>query len=133
MNGRVLGIKINDVFVPCETACDISVDGERIATSSSENGNWRTSIAGYRSWKASVNGQFEIDNSVAGALGLIQAIKDGVNIEIIMTLRITSTQSLLIGGTAGTTNVSISAQSTGLATWSGTFEGVGELDLDYTV
>lgn len=105
MNGRLLGIKIGTSFVPCETACDISIDSERIATSSSENGNWRTSIAGYRSWKATVNGKFEITSDEADALALIQAIIDGVNVELVMTLRVTSTQSLLIGGTAGTTNV----------------------------
>lgn len=132
MNGRVLGIKINGVFVPCETNCDISIDGERIATSSAENGNWRSSIAGYRSWKATVNGKFEIDDNASSALALIQAIIDGVDVELIMTLRITSTQSLLIGGMAGTTNVSISAPSTGESTWSGSFDGVGQLDLDYS-
>ena len=133
MNGRIIGIKINDEFVPCETSCDISFDGERILTSSAENGNWRKSKAGYRSWKASVNGRFEINASPAAALGLMQAIKDGVDVELIMTLRITSTQSLLIGGTAGTTSVNISAASTGQATWSGSFDGVGEPSLDYTV
>lgn len=134
MNGRILGIKIGDTFVPCEMSCDISIDGERIATSSKENGNWRNSIAGYRSWKASVNGKFELNSaeaSEAGSLGLIQAIIDGVNVELVMTLRIDSTQSLLIGGIAGTTNISISAGSTGEATWSGNFDGVGLLDLDY--
>lgn len=133
MNGRVLGIKIGTSFVPCETNCDISVDGERINTSSKANGNWRTSIAGYRSWKATVNGKFEITANEADALELIQAIIDGVDVELVMSLRVTSTQSLLIGGTAGTTNVTISAPSNGEATWSGSFEGVGLLDFNYTV
>lgn len=136
MNGRILGIKIGNTFVPCEMSCDISIDGERIATSSKENGNWRNSIAGYRSWKASVNGKFELNSaeaSEAGSLGLIQAIIDGVNVELVMTLRIDSTQSLLIGGIAGTTNISISGASTGDATWSGAFDGVGLLDLDYNL
>lgn len=134
MNGRILGIKIGETFVPCEMSCDISIDGERIATSSKENGNWRNSIAGYRSWKASVNGKFQLDESEgseAGSLGLIQAIIDGVNVELVMTLRIDITQSLLIGGIAGTTNITISGASTGDATWTGTFDGVGLLDLDY--
>ena len=133
MNGRILGIKIGSTFVPCEMSCDISVDGERIATSSSDNGNWRTSIAGYRSWKVTVNGKFEITANEADALKLIEAIINGVNVSIVMSLRVTSTKSLLIGGTAGTTNVAISAPSSGEATWSGSFDGVGALSLTYTV
>lgn len=133
MNGRILGIKIGSTFVPCETNCDISIDGERINTSSKANGNWRTSIAGYRSWKVTVNGKFEITASEADALMLIQAIINGTNVSIAMSLRVTSSQTLLIGGTAGTTNVTISAPSTGDATWSGSFDGVGVLSLTYTV
>lgn len=97
MNGRIIGLKIDDEFVPCETACDISFDGERISIASKENGNWRKSIPGYRSWKATVNGKFEIDASPAGAIALMQAITNGTDVYVIMTLRITSTQTLIIG------------------------------------
>lgn len=131
MNGRIIGIKVDGIFVPCETSCDISFDGERISTSSSENGNWRASIAGYRSWKASVNGNFEIDTSPGGALALMQSIINGTDVQLIMTLRITTTQVLIIGGWAGTTNVTINAPSVGLATWSGSFDGVGAPSLNY--
>lgn len=132
MNGRIIGIKVDGEFVPCETGCDFSVDGERIATSSKENGSWRNSIAGYRSWKVGVNGNLVINGSPAGAMLLTRAIILGTNVQLIMTMRITNAEIMTITGTVGTTNITINAPSVGLATWSGSFEGVGAFTLDYS-
>lgn len=132
MNGRIIGIKIGGEFVPCETSCDFSIDGERISVASKENGSWRKSIAGYRSWRVGVTGNLVINNNPAGAMALITAIMNGVNVQLIMTMRITNAEVMTITGNAGTTNVTINAPSTGVATWSGSFDGVGEFTLAYS-
>lgn len=132
MNGRIIGISIDGEFVPCETGCSISIDGEMIPTSSHENGNWRQSIAGYRSWKVSVNGNLEINSSPAGTMELIKAIKNGSVLELIMTMRVSNAQVFVAQGRARATNITIDAPSSGAATWSGSFDGQGELGLTYT-
>lgn len=133
MNGRIIGIKVDGEFVPCETGCDFSVDGERIATSSKENGSWRNSIAGYRSWKVGVNGNLVINGSPAGAMRLIRSIMFGQDVQLIMTMRVSNAEVMTITGYAGTTNITINAPSVGAATWSGAFDGVGEFTLAYSI
>lgn len=132
MNGRIIGISIDGEFVPCETGCDFSVDGELIPTSSSEYGSWRTSIPGYRSWKVGVNGNLVINSSPAGAMELIKAIKSGTELELIMTMRVSNAEVFIIQGRARPTNVTLNAPGSGAATWSGSFDGNGEFSITYT-
>lgn len=133
MNGRIIGVKLDGEFVPCETGCDVSFNGERINISSSENGNWRKSIAGYRSWNVGVNGDFVINESPASFLELVKAIDEGRDIDLIITMRVSNAQVFTIMGTVGTTNVTLNAPSTGKATWTGSFDGVGRPNIDYDI
>lgn len=131
MNARLIGIKIGSTFVPCETSCNFTANGERIATSNSTNGNFKTSIAGYRSWSVTVNGNLNIDSNSAGGLKMIEAIKNGTTVTLILTYIYSSMGTFKIEGSANPVSVSIDAPSTGKVVWSGSFEGNGEYTITY--
>lgn len=131
MRGRLIGIKIGSTFVPCETGCDFNASSESIPTSNSANGNFKTSIAGYRSWAVNVNGNLRINSSESGVMALLTALKNGTNVTLTMTFIQTSTTVFSISGTARPNNINISAPSNGIATWSGSFEGVGAFTATY--
>lgn len=131
MKGRIIGIKIGSTFVPCETSCNFTANSETIPTSNSANGNFKTSIAGYRSWSVTVNGNLIISNNEAGAIKLVEAIKNGSNLSLIMTFIKSSMGTFKIEGNVRPTSVSIDAPSVGFATWNGTFEGNGEYTITY--
>lgn len=131
MKGRIIGIKIGSTFVPCETSCNFTASSETIATSNSANGNFKTSIAGYRSWSVTVNGNLEISNNEAGAIKLVEAIKNGSNLSLIMTFIKSAMGTFKIEGNVRPTSVSIDFPSTGLATWSGTLDGNGAYTITY--
>lgn len=131
ISGRLIGIKVGSTFIPCETGCSFDAGSERLPTSNSTNGNFKTSIAGYRSWSVGVNGNLVINSSESGAMKLLDALKNGTNVTLTMTFIQTSTTVFTITGTASPINISINVPSVGVVTWSGTFEGNGAFTTTY--
>lgn len=55
MDGKLIGMKIDGAYTPCEISCSLKTSNEQLDASGEHNGNWKHWTEGYKSWSMSVN------------------------------------------------------------------------------
>ena len=84
MEGKILGLKVDNEFAQCEIDCTLNFEQEQLATSGMDAG-WRDHIGGYKGWSVDLNSRLTV-----GAMLVIQ-------IKLLIDLSMKKMQSLNYG------------------------------------
>lgn len=123
---------INGAFVSCETSCQLNLNQTMIPSSAIDSGGWAEFVAGLRNWTISVNGNLLLESVGSDIKAMIQTgyinqfpifaqFKTQPSVDIQMSF----------SGAVLFSQANISAASTGVANWTCTLQGNGELTADY--
>lgn len=130
IEGRAIGIRIGNDFVPCETSCSLQFEVDKLSTSSNLTGSWRTHRNGYKSWSMSVDGKLLVSSMNGSFNRLLLAFLNDEPLTVYMSNRNPNGQPFVIWGNATIKNGSLEAPNVGKATWNVVFEGNGALNSD---
>lgn len=72
IDGKLLGIRIDGDFSPCEVTCSIRDENELLPASSEESGNHENFIEGYKRGSITVNSRLLINASPSGYARIMQ-------------------------------------------------------------
>lgn len=128
----------NPVQVFCSTSCTLNINGETVAASCKDGGNWAQNVEGNKSWDISVDGLYQIDtaNGFADMADLFTDDTKKNDVDILVgqddTPTVAGDPTTPIGGLywkgrAVLTSCSLSAPDGEIATWTATFAGNGAL------
>lgn len=125
--GRLIGLKVNGVFISCEVSCDFNFQADMLPASAIDSAGWKEWIAGIRSWSMSVSGQLLAEAVGADFKTILNTFFTRLPVSLIWGTRPTATTQLSISGTALLASGTASAPSKGNATWNVVFQGTGAL------
>lgn len=130
IDGKLIGMRIGNDFVPCELSCTIAFEVEKLNRSSSENGDWAYHRNGYKSWTASVDGKLLVSSLGSSFNSLFAAYKSGTELTLAIQNRNLDGQPFVLIGQATVRQGQLEAGNTGKARWQMQFTGQGELSDD---
>lgn len=132
ISGNLIGLKVNGAFVSCELSCDFNCDIEMIPSSNITSGRWKEFIQGVRSWSMSVNGALLLEAVPSDIKAIITTgLMRGIPMYIEFSTRVSSEIQMILSGASVLQNASITAPSSGGATWTAKFQGTGALTTVY--
>lgn len=130
--GSLIGLMINGAFVSCEVSCQINFNQNMIPSSAIDSGGWAEFVAGLRSWTISVSGNLLLEAVGSDIKALIQT---GFINQYPMFAEFSTQPSediqLSFSGAVLFNTASIAAASTGVANWTATLQGTGQLAANY--
>lgn len=130
--GKLIRLKVNDEYIPCELSCEITVNQEALQVTNTAQGRAKSFIRGYYDWTVTVNGRFTSGDVVSSSTSLLNKILEDGN--GVVTLDIISNEyfenPVLITGDAIITSWNMNAGNTDWASNSVVFQGSGELTMD---
>lgn len=130
--GSLIGLMINGAFVSCEVSCQINFTQDNIASSAIDSGGWKEYVNGIRGWSMSVNGSLLLEAVGSDIKAMIQT---GYINQYPMFAQFSTQPSediqLSFSGAVLFNTANISAASTGVANWTATLQGTGELVATY--
>lgn len=129
VKGTMLGLKINGLFVQCETSCDFSFETETIPSSDETSGGWEEFVAGLRSWSVSVNGNLLLTSAGPDIKTVLDAILLSTPLEVAFATKAFAPGVLSLSGKAFPQSGGISAPAVGKANWNVSFQGTGPFTL----
>lgn len=131
--GKLIRLKIDGDYIPCELSCEINVNQEVLPVTNNTQGRAKSFIRGYYEWSVTLESNFtSINNKSASQILLGKILLDGdgsVGLEIVS--HDTSGMPFILMGNVIPTTWNLSAGASGLATNNTTFQGNGELILSY--
>lgn len=126
MDGKLIGLKIDGEFVPCETNCAIKMSNEQLDASGEHNGNWKHWIEGYKSWNMSVNAKLMKSTSPAGFAKIFKKnLLPNQMYEVIIASK--NNSDLILKGNAKIQDLDMSAEVDTKANYNINFIGTGAL------
>lgn len=131
IRGALIGLKINDSFVSCETSCEFSFDVNMLAASPPDSGRWASFIPGLRSWKMTVNMNLLLASVGADIKTVLQAVITGEAVQLQFRTNVSISPHMIISGTAYPQTGGITAPGKGNATANVTFTGSGPFTTDF--
>lgn len=131
MDARLIGLKIGNDFVNCETAVVLQFNNEMLNTSSSVNGNWEHSRIGYKGWTVTVDGKLVVSSLGGSFNSLLNAYLNNELLSIAIANRDFNGNDIAIWGNAYIAQGQLEAGNTGKAGWQIQFKGVGALNADF--
>lgn len=130
--GSLIGLMINGAFVSCETSCQINFNQVMIPSSAIDSGGWAEFVAGLRSWTISVNGNLLLESVPTDIKGLITSgFINQLPLFAEFKTQPSSDIQISFSGAILFNQASISAASTGVANWTATMQGTGQLSTSY--
>lgn len=134
IQGRVIGVKIDGKFYPCELNSSLDVSTEMISTSSKAKGYWEDYANGKKSWSINVDGRLNAMISWGSAFNKImeKTIEGDNEFEVAFQMRSNPETDLFFRfwGNAKLSNANLSAPTTGYASGTYTFQGCGALNME---
>lgn len=131
IRGALIGLKINDNFVSCETSCEFTFDVNMLAAAAPDSGRWAHFIPGLRSWKMTVNMNLLLASVGADIKTVLQAVITGESVQLQFRTNMSISPYLIISGTAYPQTGGITAPGKGNATATVTFTGSGPFTTDF--
>ena len=130
MKGRLIGVKLNDSWIPCEQDCTLNYSQEQLPTSSKVKGGWKDSIGGYKEWSIDVSGRLDVGSSNAFFNKVLERFikEDDAVYEIYFGSRIGAEQTFYLKGKARLQNGTLNANVDNNATRSESYVGCGALE-----
>lgn len=130
--GNLIGLMINGAFVSCETNCSINFNQDMVKSSAIDSGAWSEFVAGIRSWTISVNGNLLLE---AVPTDIKAMITTGFINQLPMYAQFSTSPlagiQLSFNGAVLFNTASITAANAGVANWTLTLQGTGELETEY--
>lgn len=131
--GKFLGIKVNGAFISCETSCTVNFDIEMLPATAPDSGGWKEFIYGIRGWTVTVNANLILAPVAADVKGIITSgLVNRLPIFVAFSTRPSVDIQMVFSGACLLQGGNITAPAKGNANWTCTFQGTGELDIQYT-
>lgn len=127
MKGKLIGIKIDDRFIPCETNCTFNYEADMLPTANKSKGAWRDYIEGFKGWSIEVQGRF-IVGAVRSSFNKIlerTILNRNQTFEIMFASRDGAVPEFYIQGIARVQTATLDAPVDGNATHNFQFIGCG--------
>lgn len=130
VKGSMIGMKIGDDFVSCETNSSFDFDVEMLPTSPIDGGRWSSSIPGIRSWTMTVDGNMLLRSVGADIKTVLNAVLTGERLHLEFRTRMGINPEVAISGWAYPQTGNITAPLRGKTTWNVRFQGDGPFEID---
>lgn len=132
ISGNLIGLSINGVFISCELSSQINLTTDMLPSSAIDSGGWKEFVQGIRGWTISVNGNLLLESVGSDIKALITTgyINQLPMFAEFKTFPSNSIQ-VSFSGAVLFNQASISAANTGVANWSCTLQGTGQLTTSY--
>lgn len=131
--GKLIRLKVNDEYIPCELSCEITVNQETLQVTNTVQGRAKSFIRGYYDWTVTVNGRLNVRVGAGASQSLLGYILEDGN--GIVQLEIISNDPngapFVLTGEALVTSWNMNAGGTDWASNTTVFQGSGELTQDY--
>lgn len=127
IQGKLMGLKVNGVFISCEVSSDISFQGETLPATAIDSGGWKEFLSGLRSWSMNVNGQLLAEAVGADFKTIFNSFVSRNPILLTWSTRPSATTALSLTGTAIVASGSATGPNKGNSTWTVAFQGTGAL------
>jgi len=131
VEGKLLNVSIGGAPLRCEISSDFSYSIEMLPATNPNQGRWKDFIAGVQSWSVSVNGHLLLMSLGADFKTLVKSAKEGKKLFLRFGTLPEVTPKYAIEGWVLPNNLTLSAPSTELSSWSVTFQGCGEFETDW--
>ena len=123
--GRLLGLKVNGVFISCEVSSEFNCNVDMLPASAIDSEGWKEFIQGIRSWTVNVSGQLLVEAVGADFKTLMNAVYTRLPVFVIWGTRPSATSQMSISGDAFPMNLNATGASKGPASWNVSFQGTG--------
>ena len=130
MEGKILGLKVDNEFAQCEIDCTLNFEQEQLATSGMDAG-WRDHIGGYKGWSVDLNSKLTVGAMLGHTNKIIDRFinEEDAEFELWFGSRDGAQDAnFYLKGRAGLQNGSINAPSNGSAMANFSFLGRGKLE-----
>lgn len=114
-------IKVGGQIIGGQRGCSIDLTSESIDASVKQNNGWSTKIGGLKSWTASCDGVYFVDD--AGIQAIYDAFEAGETVE----LEFSNTAGIYQKGEAMISSINIEAGQDDVVSYQMSFEGCGAL------
>lgn len=131
LRGELYGIRIGQDYLPCEIDCEITITTDMIEKSGSHGGRYKHFRAGYINWAISANARLVLGLLQSNSNALLEAQRNGLELEVFISARQSNTNTFDIGGTVLISSQQLSFGNRGFASHNLTMQGTGELGLSY--
>jgi len=132
VKGMLLNVSINGAPLQCETSADFSYSIEMLPATNPNEGRWRNFIPGVQTWSVTVNGNLLLRSLGADFKTLVESAKSGEKLWLRFGTMQDVTPKYAIEGYVYPSSLALSAPVTELASWSVTFQGLGEFKTDWS-
>jgi predicted secreted protein len=129
--GRLIGLKVNGIFISCELSCDFNFQAEMLPASAIDSAAWKEFIAGIRSWSMGVSGQLLAEAVGADFKTILNSFFTRIPVLVIWGTRPSATTQLSMSGSALVSGGSATGPNKGAATYTITFQGTGPLTTNF--
>jgi len=129
--GRLIGLKVNGVFISCELSCDFNFQSDMLPASAIDSAGWKEFIAGIRSWTMSVSGRLLTEAVGADFKTIMNSWISRNPLFLIWGTRPSATTQMSISGAALVASGNATGPNKGFANWNVTFQGTGELTTSF--
>lgn len=131
LRGELYGVRIGGYYLPCEIDCEITITTDMIEKSGSHGGRYKHFRAGYINWTISANARLVLGLLQSSSNALLEAQRNGLELEVFISARSSNTNTFDIGGTVIISSQQLSFGNRGFANHSITMQGTGGLGLTY--
>lgn len=129
--GRLIGLKVNGIFISCEISCDFNFQADMLPASAIDSARWKEFISGIRSWSMSVNGQLLAEAAGADFKTVMNSFFSGLPVFLNWGTRPSAVTQLSITGSALLSTGSATAPGKGFSTYNLNFQGTGPLTTSF--
>lgn len=132
MQGKIIGIKIDGGWTPCELECQLQFESELLPTSSRKKGYWRDFVEGLRGWSVSLSGRMTpmATNKAAFNQVVQKYLRNENSFEIAFATKNGYWPAMKLSGKTMLVNCDFQANTTEMASYNMTFQGCGNLEFE---
>lgn len=129
VKGAMIGMRIGDHFVSCETSSSFDFNVEMLPASPVDSGRWASNIPGVRSWNMTVDGNMLLRTVGADIKTVLNSVLTGERLFLEFRTRMGISPEVSISGWAYPNTGGITAPLRGKATWNVNFIGDGAFNV----
>lgn len=133
IKGSLIGLKIDGVYVACETSSEFNFEVDMLSASAPDSGRWKSFVAGIRSWSITVSAQLLLSAAGADISTVLNAVLTGAEVDLEFRSKSTVTTSFSISGKALPKTGNIGAGVVGKGSWTVTFQGTGPFTTNFVL